>query len=269
MKIIITETQAIETCNIRYGVDNPSQNEEIHNKKIQTSIKNHGVECSFQKEEIRKKGKNTCINKYGVENYNQRNYSIETQKLLNDKEWLIKQHHDDQKTIQYIAGILNINNTTLSRYLKKNGIELKQFQKSMTEDDICASLPCEVITNNRNIISPYEIDIYLPEYKLAIEYCGLYWHSELYKDKNYHLNKLQLCEEKGIRLITIFEDEWLENEELVKEKLLNIIGKSEKKRLYARKCEIVTVNKKDKKIFLNENHIQGDGKSSVNIGLKI
>lgn len=66
----------------------------------------------------------------------------------------------------------------------------------------------DIIRNDRSLLDNLELDIYIESEKLAIEYCGIYWHSEKFKDKKYHINKLQRCEALGIRLITIFEDEW-------------------------------------------------------------
>jgi hypothetical protein len=94
----------------------------------------------------------------------------------------------------------------------------------------------------------------------------LYWHSEVYVDKNYHLNKTKLCEDKNIRLIHIFEDEWLFKQEIVKSRLKNILGLTENK-VYARKTIIKEVSTKESNNFLNENHIQGPVNSKINLGL--
>ena len=119
--------------------------------------------------------------------------------------------------------------------------------------------------NVRNIITPYELDIYLPDLKLAFEFNGLYWHSELYKDKNYHLNKTEQCEEIGIHLVHIYEDDWIYKQEVVKSRILNLLGKS--KKVYARKTEIKEVSYKDSKEFLEQNHIQGNCMSKIRFGL--
>lgn len=119
---------------------------------------------------------------------------------------------------------------------------------------------------DRNLITPLELDIIIPSKKIAIEYCGLYWHSEKYKDKSYHLNKLNRCKDIGYRLITVFEDEWLSKKDIVKSRLLNILGVSDKKKIYARKCRIVEIPTKVKNEFLNKNHIQGKDISSVKLG---
>lgn len=117
-----------------------------------------------------------------------------------------------------------------------------------------------ILSNNK------EIDIYIPQLNIGIEYDGLKWHSEEFKDKNYHLNKTLECNDKGIRLVHIFEDEWENKKEIIKSMLCNILGKTPN-RIYARKCEIREVNTSEKKQFLNESHIQGDVSSLISYGL--
>jgi hypothetical protein len=111
-----------------------------------------------------------------------------------------------------------------------------------------------------------ELDIYLPDLKLAFEFNGLYWHSELYKNKEYHLNKTKRCLMKDIHLIHIYEDEWIYKKEIVKSRILNLLSKN-KYKIYARKCIIKEVNGRETKEFLNNNHIQGYVPSDINLGL--
>jgi hypothetical protein len=128
------------------------------------------------------------------------------------------------------------------------------------------SLGIDVIENDTSVLDGKELDIYIPSHNLAIEYNGLYWHSELFVDDNYHLNKTESCEEKGVQLIHIFEDEWLYKQNIVKSRIKNILGLTENK-IYARKCEIKEIDFKIVNEFLNKNHIQKTVKSKVNIGL--
>jgi predicted transcriptional regulator len=120
--------------------------------------------------------------------------------------------------------------------------------------------------NNRSIIPPKELDIYIPELNLAIEYCGLYWHSEPYKDKNYHYNKMKECNNLGIRLITIFEDEWKNRAFQIKNLLKSVLGVYTK-RVFARKCQVKEISTPIAKIFLEKNHIQGSSVAEVAFGL--
>ena len=125
----------------------------------------------------------------------------------------------------------------------------------------------EIVRHDTNILDGLEIDIYLPNYKFGIEYNGLHWHTEAFgKDRNYHLNKTDKAESKGIHLIQIFEDEWLEHKDLVLEKLKHYIHKSEVKVVGARKCKIQEINKTIAEEFLNKYHIQGYVTSTIYYG---
>jgi hypothetical protein len=127
-------------------------------------------------------------------------------------------------------------------------------------------LKINCIENDKAVLNGKELDIYIPSHKVAIEFNGLYLHSNLFVDNDYHLNKTEECEKLGIQLVHIFEDEWLHNEGIVKSRIKNILGLT-KNKFYARKCEIKEVPVKVKTKFLNDNHIQGAIGSKVNLGL--
>lgn len=134
-------------------------------------------------------------------------------------------------------------------------------------EDYVKSFGIKTETKVRGILSNNkEIDILIPELNIGIEYDGLKWHSDEFKDKNYHLNKTEECKKLGIRLVHIFEDEWMNKKEIIKSIIRNIIGKTENK-IYARKCIIQNVNDNEKKEFLEKNHIQGNVNSQINLGL--
>lgn len=125
----------------------------------------------------------------------------------------------------------------------------------------------DLIQSDRQIIKPLELDIVIPSKKVAIEFCGLYWHSDKVKrDKNYHLNKLDLCNKAGYDLITIFEDEWVFKKEIVKSRLKVILRVAEAKKIYARKCSIREIDPASKNNFLEDFHIQGKDSSSIKLG---
>ena len=120
-----------------------------------------------------------------------------------------------------------------------------------------------ILSNNR------ELDIFIPEKKIAIEYNGMRWHSEqFHKDKNYHLNKLEECNRRNIKLIQIFESEYINNKNLILNKLLYIIGYYNiKNKIYARNCLVKEINKETAKSFLKINHIQGYVAATLYVGL--
>jgi hypothetical protein len=85
------------------------------------------------------------------------------------------------------------------------------------------------INNSRDIISPFELDLYYPEKKIAIEFNGDYWHSSLFKNKDYHYNKFKQCRDLRITLVSIFESEWNSREQEIKEYLKDLFSGKENK----------------------------------------
>lgn len=124
-----------------------------------------------------------------------------------------------------------------------------------------------VIYNNRKIISPKEIDIYIPSLKIGIEYNGLFWHNSNRVGKDYHLNKLEECNKKGIRLIEVFEDEYLTKPQIVESKIKHILKKdTDIPSIYGRECKVREISYKEALSFLEDNHIQGHTRSTVYLG---
>jgi hypothetical protein len=115
----------------------------------------------------------------------------------------------------------------------------------------------ECIYNNRSIVAPKELDLYFPTKNVAIEFCGLYWHSDSSgRDRRYHYEKMMGCFKNNIRLITIFEDEFINNFDNVISRICQAIGNTET-RVFARKCIIKEIPVKEANIFFKENHLQG------------
>ena len=126
---------------------------------------------------------------------------------------------------------------------------------------------CEVVRNNRKLLDGHEIDIYIPSLKIGFEYDGLYWHSEAEgKFKDYHISKTENANSKGIRLIHIFEDEWLEHKEIILNKIKHIIGKDSASVIGARKCSVTVISNDNAKQFLERYHIQGYANSTLYYG---
>lgn len=104
--------------------------------------------------------------------------------------------------------------------------------------------------------------------KIGIEFNGNFYHTEIggNKKRDFHLNKTKIMNEKGYKLIHIFEDEWELKKEIVENKLKHLFKKSVFQTIYARNCVIKKINTKEKNIFLNKYHIQGEDKSNVHLG---
>jgi hypothetical protein len=250
-----------------------------------TNIEKYGCERPIQNINIRKKLEKTCIDKYGFGVVSKNNEIINKSKNK-QMQWLLKKYNylninyiknhtanfkcDNGQNhsfdidfgllgnrVKYKTIICTICNP-LNSY-SKSGREIK-FQKFIEEiyDD-------EILFNTTNIIEK-ELDIYIPKLKLAFEFNGVYWHNELYKPNNYHQEKTEISEKHGIRLIHVYEDDWIYKQDIVKSRIISIVGKSEK--IMARKCEIKEIkNNNLVRSFLEKNHIQGFVGSKIKIGL--
>lgn len=141
-------------------------------------------------------------------------------------------------------------------YRSKSEIQLYDYIKTL---DVRAE------HNVRGIVKDRELDIYLPDRNLAIEYNGLYWHQESKVGKNYHKEKYEICREEGIELLQIWEDQWASNKTLVKE----FIRAKLQKRIVigARKTTAKAVNLSVANKFLRKHHIQGQCKVGRAAGL--
>ena len=115
------------------------------------------------------------------------------------------------------------------------------------------------------ILNGQHIDLYITDSKIGIELHGLHWHKESKRGKMYHRNKWEVATDKGIRLLQIFEDEWVEKQEIVKARIEAILGASE--RFDARKCLVEKIDSERGREFLSRHHIQGPGNASVYYGL--
>jgi hypothetical protein len=139
---------------------------------------------------------------------------------------------------------------------------------SKAENEIAKFLNINHRRGNKEILDGLEIDIFIPNSNLGIEYDGIYYHSEISgnKNKKYHINKTDICDENNIQLIHIFETEWKDKQSIVKSALLSKLGIFEN-RIYARKCEIRSLTFEESNIFLLQNHLQGYCNSSIRYGL--
>jgi hypothetical protein len=252
----------------KYGVDNPSKLMEVKNKRHKTIKDKYGVDNAFQLAKViplaikakNEKEKNRLIERYQYLNWLEINYEegyylIYCKKC--DHEFVISpdlfRNRMKGKTI--LCTNCNPVNST------KSGLEI-ELLKFIQEN-----YQGEMLSNKRKILNnKYELDIYLPDLKLAFEFNGLWWHNELNKDQKYHLNKTEACEDQEIKLIHVYEDDWLYKRKIIESRILNLLGQSD--RIYARQCELKEVtNNKLIRQFLVENHLQGFVGSKVKLGL--
>lgn len=83
------------------------------------------------------------------------------------------------------------------------------------------------VQRHQRILGGREIDIFIPSRNIGIEFHGLYWHSEPFRGKYYHLEKYNAASSLGIKLIQIFEDEWDNHQYVIKERLKELLCAAE------------------------------------------
>ena len=296
-----------KTIQKKYGVDNVSQNNTIKEKKINTFKSKYGVSWGLSSDIVKEKSKRTIIEKYGVDNISKlENIKMQKKStcFVNYGVNFISQHNDFKKNINVgilkklknkYTNLINIDGDNFIYYCDKccSNFQINKkafytrYKLNVELCTICSPIGSthisglernlnnfiignydkDVISSCRNIIKPYELDIYIPDLKLAFEFNGLFWHNENNIHKKYHLNKTELCEQQGIQLIHIYEDDWLYKQDIVKSMILNKLNKTENK-IFARKNEIKEIFDNNLvKLFLETNHIQGFVGSKIKIGL--
>jgi len=247
---------------------------ETNARRQSTWISNHGVDHPWKSSAIQEKRQTTIMAKYGYVNYSSSIVPADSLLKLQDVEWLTDQHVNKQIPLYVIAEQLGVSDGMVGKYLHKFNIPVHSFQHSQQERELHEFLDDNNIAhecNNRSVISPKELDFFLPDFNIAIELCGLYWHSERQERiyKHYHQNKYNSCQSLGIELLTIFEDEWVHNKPQILDMLRHKLNISNTDKVYARKTSIdLSVPTKERASFLNDNHLQGNGNGSICIGAR-
>ena len=183
----------------------------------------------------------------------------------------IKDNFKKKPTLQELSKIFNIHYTTIEQKIIKFSLQnLIQYypESSYKEQELGNFILSFNIESNSDwsILNGKEIDIFIPSLNLGFEYNGNYWHSELFKQQNYHQEKSLQAQEKGINLIHIWEWEWLNKEDLIKSFIKSKLGIFDKK-IYARKCEVKNLDNKTYQDFCNKNHLQGECGAKIKLGL--
>lgn len=280
------------TCLDKYGVDNygksklssiEKSNYHIANKDIlnelrkQAHLRQYGVENYSMTDEFKNK-----INKISLEKKRKvcENAGI---KDITDNELSKLGYHKSMTVndINMLTGRSEFDISVLTNFvsskhrckvLRKAGLEShinsNQSNEEIIIQKVLDSLGVEYTTNDRSIITPKELDIYIPSHNLAIEVNGVYWHSDKFIDNKYHYDKYKACKSKGITLYQ-YTDEQINNKlDIIKSMLSSKLGLINK-RLYARKLKVAECEANHIKDFLNENHIQGSCGFSYNLALML
>lgn len=267
------------TLLLRYGVEHPILSEEIHNKIKDTCKQRYGdeiasktdviiekIRASNSSEKVKKQSENTCIERYGATSYQASLIPNNIRDIIDNEcelTLLVNRYG-----IKGLSEFLDISIDTIRSRIVKHNIEI--IYKSGIQQEVLDFIRSiginDIAIDTRKIIPPKELDFYIPDFKLAIEVNGSYWHSELNnRGPTYHLNKLRDCIDNNILLFFVWEHQWNSKKDIIKSRISSKFGKN--KKLYARLCQIKKLSRIEKSEFFNMTHLQGDCSSSVAYGL--
>jgi hypothetical protein len=269
-----------ENSRKKWGTDHPRQNAEIIQQTKETNLERYGHSCSLHSKDASEKTKQTMLQRFGVENYfqNKENqHAINEQRLQTLGYKNAKQSHLSKETLtilqnkelftevakgksyERVADLLKTSANTVATYATKYQIcdQMKLGYGSAKQDELydwLTSLEEMVITNSRKIIHPLELDIYLPNRHLAIEFNGIFHHTEKSGKKipSYHRIKYEKTLEKGIKLIQVCSTDYRHNKPIVENIILKNLGKLVELdfNIIVQKIDIKTAN-----FFLSETHL--------------
>lgn len=272
-----------ETLLKQYGVTNPfAIHDDTYEKAKQGAI--NFFKDESKKQEYLIKRKQNIIDKYGSEEkYNEFRFN-------NSKDRIIDQLRIvgfNDRIIKYEYSNLG-NLTCMCDNDHEYEMSFRLIRDRLGRQEICCSVCNPLLGHNtsiqelelynwlsnyvncehtnRKILEGKHLDIYVEDKKFAIEYNGIYWHSDLRRDEDYHLYKTSLCKEKGIQLIHVWEDLWKNKKELVKNRILSKLNIGQTK-IGARECTIKEITNKEASMFFNENHLQGAINASLYVAL--
>lgn len=220
----------------KYGVENVFSSDEIKEKIKETNLATFGFENAMQSEEVKNKVKDTLEQEYGGLGYAS---EIIREKSILTRSENLKKYIDDNNLVLVSSLDLkypevSLEDAEICEYQNSHLISKEDMHKALTKDEelkkvgylskyevelhewLKSIYSGNILLNSKIPDSSLELDFYLPDKKLAIEFNGNYWHSTRFKDKDYHLRKTQLCQDLGIHLLHIFEFEWLSNKEICK-----------------------------------------------------
>ena len=272
----IVQQKSKQTCLEKYGVEYYTKTDEFkHRYKTELSCKaketnrrKYGVDWYYQSEEFKEKANRTRLKRFGAISHSQ---SDHWKSLMYDnfKNTLIRLGYYDlgYKLISYKGNgdyevycphceqnfITKTSGQFCNRHPKHREIctncnPLKK-EYSYGEKEVLSYVSSIyngiILENDRTIIKPKELDIYLPELHLAVEYNGDYWHANpkyysedhiigdvpaktVWKEDNQKINH---CIKAGIELLVIWEDDWINRQDVVKLELLDIITELTEKRI--------------------------------------
>jgi len=243
------------------------QSDAVKSKINQSMVDRYGASKPLQVGEFKLKQQQTMLDRYGRMFANQQHLDTEFIRNVKDADWL--QQQMQTQSLRAIADQHGVSHSRMFSYARMHNLTSavsSDFEKSVKT--WLESVSSTEIQTNVKMLGRREVDIFIPERKLAIECNGLYWHCESSgeKHKTYHQEKTLQCRQLGIQLIHLLDTDWYNRNSQVTSRIANML-KLNTVRLGARTLEVREVDQKTSKMFLDQNHLHGWAPSSVTYGL--
>ena len=280
------QEKSIQTCRKKYGTDYATQSQEVKSKITASYIDKTGFTNPLYNPDVIDKRRET-----NFKNFDGKWFTQTDEMIQSNHELFLNRHKNiiGETDSTYIVSCED-NKCTLCES-KAFEIDKNVFvQRSSQSTVICPiKLPLmgnaslaetelldyiksiydgEIETGDRSIISPLELDIVIPDKHIAIEFNGVFWHSDFNPRmcKTYHRDKSLKCRDKGYQLLHIWEDDWYNRKDIIKDYIKSKLGLCSK-RIYARKCHVREIDAHTARLFVDSNHIQGYSNATYKIGL--
>ena len=280
------QEKSIQTCRKKYGTDYATQSQEVKSKITASYIDKEGFTNPSYDPDVIDKRRET-----NFKNFDGKWFTQTDEMVQSNHELFLNRHKNiiGETDSTYIVSCED-NKCTLCES-KTFEIDKNVFvQRSSQSAVICPiKLPLmgnaslaetelldyiksiydgEIETGDRSIIPPLELDIVIPDKHIAIEFNGVFWHSDFNPRmrKTYHRDKSLKCRDKGYQLLHIWEDDWYNRKDIIKDYIKSKLGLCSK-RIYARKCHVREIDAHTARLFVDSNHIQGYSNATYKIGL--
>lgn len=252
-----------QTNMAKFGTEYPLQNKDILEKTRQSQVEKTGA-WGFKNEDRKKKAEAIKMELYGTIHGNPASYAhitTEQRDALANKDLLIDMHHTNKLSATEVADKLGVSRSTVLKAFDKHDIGVRLHHASSLERTLHNWLDeaqIDFVSNDRSLIKPMELDVFIPGLNIAIEANGMWYHSDRYGCPKYkHLDKTNKCANIGIRLIQLYEYEIKHHPDKCKALVRTALGLNTK--IGARKCGIVTLTPAQQRQFFDVHHMQGVG----------
>jgi len=167
----------------------------------------------------------------------------------------LETHLSLRHSAEFMAKKYNVSPSFILQKLHTHGLNVQPSFTSVGELELKSFIESLGFKPTKHKTKKYEIDVFVPELNIGFEYNGIYWHSKF--PRKYHQEKYLMAKEDGIRLIQIWDIDWINKRTLIERKVSHVLGKNVGERIFARNTFIDTVSSTELRSFYEENHIQG------------